>query len=110
MKALADVVDRSYPGRSETLRPILAQEAKATMVIGMRIEEASAKVRAKGIGDDEEDYGHPVWGRRHPGADGDRRGRAMHETAARHRAAGESGWICRRGKAGPATDEDAKGV
>ncbi|WP_179295860.1 MULTISPECIES: pyridoxamine 5'-phosphate oxidase family protein [unclassified Mesorhizobium] len=61
MKALAGVVDRFYPGRSETLRPISAQEAKATMVIGMRIEEASAKVRAKGVGDDEEDYGHPVW-------------------------------------------------
>ncbi|MGO4642906.1 flavin-nucleotide-binding protein [Mesorhizobium sp. SEMIA 3007] len=61
MKALAGVVDRFYPGRSETLRPISAQEAKATMVIGMRIEEASAKVRAKGVADDEEDYGHPVW-------------------------------------------------
>ncbi|WP_185975283.1 pyridoxamine 5'-phosphate oxidase family protein [Mesorhizobium sp. WSM4310] len=61
MKALAGVVDRFYPGRSETLRPISAREAKATMVIGMRIEEASAKVRAKGVGDDEEDYGHPVW-------------------------------------------------
>ena len=61
MKALAGVVDRFYPGRSETLRPISAQEAKATTVIGMRIEEASAKVRAKGVGDDEEDYGHPVW-------------------------------------------------
>lgn len=61
LKALAGVVDRFYPGRSETLRPISVQEAKATMVIGMRIEEASAKVRAKGVGDDEEDYGHPVW-------------------------------------------------
>ena len=61
MKALASVVDRFYPGRSETLRPVSVQEAKATMVIGMRIEEASAKVRAKGVGDDEEDYGHPVW-------------------------------------------------
>ncbi|MBZ9892399.1 pyridoxamine 5'-phosphate oxidase family protein [Mesorhizobium sp. BR1-1-3] len=61
LKALAGVVDRFYPGRSETLRPISAQEAKATTVIGMRIEEASAKVRAKGVGDDEEDYGHPVW-------------------------------------------------
>ncbi|MEO5760552.1 MAG: pyridoxamine 5'-phosphate oxidase family protein [Mesorhizobium sp.] len=61
LKALAGVVDRFYPGRSETLRPISAQEAKATMVIGMRIEEASAKVRAKGVADDEEDYEHPVW-------------------------------------------------
>lgn len=61
LKALAGVVDRFYPGRSETLRPISVQEAKATTVIGMRIEEASAKARAKGVGDDEEDYGHPVW-------------------------------------------------
>lgn len=30
-------------------------------VRAMRIEEASAKVRAKGVADDEEDYGHPVW-------------------------------------------------
>lgn len=61
LKALAGVIDRFYAGRSETLRPISVQEAKATTVIGMRIEEASAKVRAKGVGDDEEDYGHPVW-------------------------------------------------
>ncbi|MER9641678.1 pyridoxamine 5'-phosphate oxidase family protein [Mesorhizobium sp. M0239] len=61
LKALAGVVDRFYPGRNETLRPISAQEAKATTVIGMRIEEASSKVRAKGVADDEEDYGHPVW-------------------------------------------------
>ena len=61
LKALAGVVDRFYPGRAETLRPISAQEAKATTVIGMRIEEASAKVRAKGVADGEEDYGHPVW-------------------------------------------------
>ena len=60
-KALAGIVDRFYPGRSATLRPISTQEAKATTVIGMRIEEASAKVRAKGVGDNEEDYGHPVW-------------------------------------------------
>jgi nitroimidazol reductase NimA-like FMN-containing flavoprotein (pyridoxamine 5'-phosphate oxidase superfamily) len=60
-RALLSVVNRFYPGRAETLRPISTQEAKATMVIGMRIEEASAKARAKGVGDDEEDYDHPVW-------------------------------------------------
>jgi uncharacterized protein len=60
-KALLGVVDRFYPGRAAELRPTHAQEAKATMVIGMRIEEASSKVRAAGVGDDEEDYGHPVW-------------------------------------------------
>ena len=60
-RALLGVVDRFYPGRAEALRPTHPQEAKATMVIGMRIEEASVKVRAKGVSDDEEDHDHPVW-------------------------------------------------
>lgn len=60
-RALLGVVNRFYPDRAETLRQTSTQESKATMVIGMRIEEASAKTRAKGVGDDEEDYGHPVW-------------------------------------------------
>ena len=59
--ALRAVVDRFYPDRSDILRPITTQEAKATTVIGMEIEQASAKVRAKGVGDDEEDYSHPIW-------------------------------------------------
>lgn len=62
MKALAAVTDRFWPNRAETLRPIDPQEAKATTVIGMTIEEAAVKVRAKGVGDDEEeDASHPVW-------------------------------------------------
>ncbi|MFU0505916.1 pyridoxamine 5'-phosphate oxidase family protein [Pseudaminobacter sp. NGMCC 1.201702] len=59
--ALDAVVNRLYRGRSEDLRPITAQEVKATTVIGMRIDDASAKVRAKGVGDNEEDYDHPAW-------------------------------------------------
>jgi uncharacterized protein len=60
-RALLGVVNRFYPDRSSDLRPTNAQEMKATTVIGMRIDEASAKVRAKGVADDEEDYDHPVW-------------------------------------------------
>ena len=60
-QALLSVVDRFYPGRAAELRAITPQESKATMVIGMRIDEASAKARAKGVADDEEDYGFPVW-------------------------------------------------
>lgn len=55
------MVDRFYPGRYDNLRPTNAKESKATTVIGMRIDDASAKVRAKGVADDEEDYDHPVW-------------------------------------------------
>lgn len=60
-RALKAVVDRFYPGRSAEIRPDHPQEIKATMVIGMEIEEASAKCRAKGVGDDEEDYDLPIW-------------------------------------------------
>ncbi len=60
-RALKAIVDRFYPGRTEALRPDSAQEVKATMVIAMDIEDASAKARAKGVGDDEDDYALPVW-------------------------------------------------
>ncbi|TDT96580.1 hypothetical protein DFO45_1775 [Azorhizobium sp. AG788] len=60
-RALSALVDRFYPGRDATLRPSTAQEVKATMVIAMPIEDASAKVRAKGVGDDEDDLGLPIW-------------------------------------------------
>lgn len=59
--AMRAVIDRFYPGRSARLRPITAQEAKATTIIGMEIEQASAKVRAKGVGDDEADFDLPIW-------------------------------------------------
>ena len=60
-RALEHVVDRFYPGRTRTLRPIDPQEFKATTVIKMTIDEASAKVRAKTVADDEEDYALPLW-------------------------------------------------
>lgn len=60
-RALKAIVDRFYPGRSAEMRADSPQELKATKVIGMRIEDASAKHRSAGVGDDEEDYGLPVW-------------------------------------------------
>lgn len=60
-RALEHLVDRFYPGRTATLRPINPQEFKATTVIRMDIDEASAKVRAKTVADDEEDYALPLW-------------------------------------------------
>lgn len=61
LQAMRDVVDRYYPGRSGLLRPTTAQEAKATTIVAMPIEEAAAKVRAKGVGDDEDDFSLPIW-------------------------------------------------
>jgi hypothetical protein len=60
------MVDRFYPGRTDLLRAPTPQEIKATRFIGMEIEQASAKVRAKGIGDDEEDYALPIYAERIP--------------------------------------------
>ena len=59
--ALLGIVDRFYPERAAQLRPTNRQETKATTVVRMPIEQASAKVRAKGVADDEADYAHPVW-------------------------------------------------
>ena len=59
--ALDRMIDRYYPGRAATLRTSTAQEIKATTVISMVIDDASAKVRTKGVGDEPEDLGLPIW-------------------------------------------------
>lgn len=59
--ALTAMLDRYYPGRSSILEPFDTQDIKATKVIGMTIDQASAKVRAKGNVDDPEDLGNTAW-------------------------------------------------
>lgn len=54
-------VDGLFPARWDTLRPVNGQELKATNVMSMPIDEASAKVRTGGPKDDEEDYALPIW-------------------------------------------------
>jgi hypothetical protein len=58
---LQNFVDGLFPGRWAALRPPNAQELKATQVLSMPIDEASAKVRDHGVVDEEEDYDWPVW-------------------------------------------------
>jgi nitroimidazol reductase NimA-like FMN-containing flavoprotein (pyridoxamine 5'-phosphate oxidase superfamily) len=65
-RALVAMVDRLYPDRTAGLRQASPQEIKATTFIVMEIEEASAKVRSKGVGDDEEDYALPIYAERIP--------------------------------------------
>lgn len=60
------MIDRFYPGRAATLQPSTVQELNATTVIGMEIEQASAKVRSKGVADEEEDYVLPIYAARFP--------------------------------------------
>ncbi|MDI7860608.1 pyridoxamine 5'-phosphate oxidase family protein [Rhizobiaceae bacterium n13] len=59
-RALRHFVDGLFPGRWESLRPMTAQELKATSVLWMEIEEATAKVRDAPPGD-LEDAHIPVW-------------------------------------------------
>jgi nitroimidazol reductase NimA-like FMN-containing flavoprotein (pyridoxamine 5'-phosphate oxidase superfamily) len=65
-RALVMMVDRLFPGRTAQLRQSTKQEIKATAVITMEIERASAKIRTKGVGDDEEDYALPIYAERVP--------------------------------------------
>lgn len=65
-RALTMMVDRFFPNRTAGLRPSSRQEIKATAVVWMEIERASAKIRAKGVGDEEEDYALPIYAERLP--------------------------------------------
>ena len=54
-------IERIYPGRTARMRAIAAQELKATTLMRMTIDEASAKIRADGPIDLEADYGADCW-------------------------------------------------
>lgn len=58
---LKNFVDSVVPGRWQSLRPMTAQEVKATTILSIPIEEASAKIRSGGPADDDEDYVLPIW-------------------------------------------------
>lgn len=53
--------DKMQPGRWKDVRKPTAGEWKATMVLRLPIEEASAKIRSGAPGDDEEDYALNIW-------------------------------------------------
>ena len=55
-------VETLWPGRWDMLRPMSQKELKATTVLGLELDEVSAKVRTGMPGDDEEDYALPIWG------------------------------------------------
>lgn len=61
LEALRRFTERVVPGRWDELRPVTAQELKATLILSMPIEEAVAKERAGPPGDDEEDYELDIW-------------------------------------------------
>jgi hypothetical protein len=61
LEALRLISEQIVPGRWDEARLPNAQELKATTVLSMPIDEASAKVRTGPPVDDEEDYGLDIW-------------------------------------------------
>jgi hypothetical protein len=60
-RALEAVVEHVAPGRAGSVRAPNGKELRATRVVAIPLDEASAKVRTGPPKDDEEDYELPVW-------------------------------------------------
>src|SRR5262249_41831881 len=60
-RAVRAIVDRVLADRWQAVRAPSEQELKATTVLALPLAEASAKIRAGGPIDDEEDYALPIW-------------------------------------------------
>jgi nitroimidazol reductase NimA-like FMN-containing flavoprotein (pyridoxamine 5'-phosphate oxidase superfamily) len=58
---LRAMVEHMFPGRWERLRAMTEQEFKATTVLALPIDEASAKIRKGPPGDDDADLDIDVW-------------------------------------------------
>jgi nitroimidazol reductase NimA-like FMN-containing flavoprotein (pyridoxamine 5'-phosphate oxidase superfamily) len=61
LRALEAIVEHVAPGRGASVRPPSEIEMRATRVVTLPLDEASAKVRTGPPKDDEEDYALPVW-------------------------------------------------
>ena len=92
-RALDSMVDRFHPGRAALLRTSTVQELKATTVVGMTIDEASAKVRSKGVADEEEGLRPADLRRALSSAPGGGRGRDLPAHAGGRRAARGAGGL-----------------
>jgi uncharacterized protein len=54
-------VETLFPGRTALLRPMQDKEIKATTILGMKLDEVSAKVRNGPPEDEDADYALPIW-------------------------------------------------
>jgi hypothetical protein len=61
LAAMRGLLDRIAPGRWDEIRPPSRQELRATTVLRLPIDQASAKVRTGPPIDDEPDYALPCW-------------------------------------------------
>ena len=60
-RALFIISENMLAGRWDEVRPPSEKELKATSVLRLDIESASAKIRAEGVNDDKADYELPIW-------------------------------------------------
>jgi nitroimidazol reductase NimA-like FMN-containing flavoprotein (pyridoxamine 5'-phosphate oxidase superfamily) len=60
-QAFQALLERMVPGRWQKIRAPNEKELRQTLVVGISIEEASAKIRTGPPKDDEEDLDFPVW-------------------------------------------------
>ncbi|HMS96379.1 MAG TPA: pyridoxamine 5'-phosphate oxidase family protein, partial [Tabrizicola sp.] len=56
-----EMMEQLFPGRWDQLRPVTAQELKATRILSLPLTEASAKISAGPPLDPPEDVVWPVW-------------------------------------------------
>jgi uncharacterized protein len=61
VRALDRFLDALAPGRAAEVRPMTEKELKQTAVVRLSLDEASAKVRDAGLGDDPGDETWTVW-------------------------------------------------
>ncbi|MEL6923468.1 MAG: pyridoxamine 5'-phosphate oxidase family protein, partial [Bacteroidota bacterium] len=61
MKGLEVITENILKGRWAESRQPIAKEMKATTVLRVDIEQASAKIRTGGPGDEKADYALPIW-------------------------------------------------
>jgi hypothetical protein len=60
-EAMRAFTNHVVPGRWDEVRPITEQEIKATAILALPIDEASAKIRTGPPLDDADDLTWPVW-------------------------------------------------
>lgn len=60
-EGLRIITDNILKGRWEEAREPNAKESKATKILAIKIDQASAKIRDAGVKDDKEDYKLPIW-------------------------------------------------
>jgi len=61
LPAMGALVEHLIPGRWDDVRRPNPKELRATSILALSLDEASAKVRTGGPIDDEEDYELPMW-------------------------------------------------